>query len=153
MAGQIVPVPGGNVPVRPARFIPPLPADIPIMPGQITAAKPARRLPVGLMLFFAVVVLGVLLRMWVSYSDYDKNQIDSVMTRAMVAHVPKATLLPVTLRGGARVLQIVRADVKYQGLTPTTCVYVKVLDPKTGAQDPKAIGELTCIEGLKYPIH
>jgi hypothetical protein len=105
------------------------------------------------MLFFLVVVLGVLLRMAVSYSDHDKNQIDSVMTRAMIAHVPKGTLLPVTLRDGARILQVVRADVKYQGQIPTTCVYVNVLDPKTGAQDPKAIGELTCIEGLKYPIH
>jgi len=141
------------VPVRPARFIMPLPADIPIMPGEIKAAKAARRLPVGLILFFSVVLLGVLLRMAVSYSDHDKNQIDSVMTRAMIARVPKGTLLPVTLRDGARILQIVRADVKYQGQIPTTCVYVKVLDPKTGAQDPKAIGELTCIEGLKYPLH
>jgi hypothetical protein len=134
-------------------MIPQLPADIPIMPGEIKAAK-AVRLPVGLMLFFLLVVLGVLLRMAVSYSDYDKHQIDPVVTRVMVAHVAKkGMLLPVWLRGGARNLQIVRADVKYQGLIPTTCVYVKVLDPKTGAQDPKAIGELTCIEGLKYPIH
>jgi hypothetical protein len=154
MAGELLaPIPGGGVPVRPARFIPPLPAGIPILPGQLAKAKSARRLPVGLMVFLVVLVFALLLRWWVSYSDYDKNQIDHVMTRAMIAHVPKGTLLPVTLRGGARVLQIVRADVKYQGQIPTTCVYVKVLDPKTGAQDPKAIGELTCIEGLKYPLH
>ena len=63
----------GAVPVRPARFIPPLPADIPIMPGQIRAAKAARRLPVGLIVFLVLVVLGVLLRWSVSYSDYDKQ--------------------------------------------------------------------------------
>ena len=142
------------MPVRPARFIPPLPADIPIMPGQrLRVGGAARRLPFGVILFLVVVVLGVLLWMAVSYSDHDKNQMDSVMTRAMIAHVPKGTLLPVTLRDGARILQIVRADVTYKGLTPTTCVWVTVLDPKTGTQDPKAIGNLTCIEGLKYPIH
>ncbi len=122
------------------------------MPGE--AAKAARRLPIALILFFALIVLGVLLRMAVSYSDFDKNQIDPVMTRVMVAHVAKkGMLLPVWIHGGQRNLQIVRADVKYQGIIPTTCVYVKVLDPKTGAQDPKAIGNLTCIKGLKFPIH
>jgi hypothetical protein len=139
-------------PMPQRRMIPQLPADIPIMPGEIKAAK--ARLPVGLIVFFVLVVLGVLLRMAVSYSDYDKNQIDPVVTRVMVAHVAKkGMLLPVWIHGGQRMLQIVRADVKYQGIIPTTCVYVNVLDPKTGAQDPKAIGELTCIEGLKFPIH
>ena len=102
-------------PMPQRRMIPQLPADIPIMPEEIGAAKTVR-LPVGLMLFLVLLVLALLLRWWVSYSDYDKNQIDSVMTRAMAAHVAKGALLPVTLRDGARVLQIVRADVKYQGL-------------------------------------
>jgi len=154
MAGEILaPIPGGGVPVRPARFIPPLPAGIPIMPGQIKAAKAARRLPVGLIVFLVVVTLGALIWLKTWYSDYDSKRIDPVVTRAVLAHVPKGARLPVTLWSGPRILEIVRADVTYQGLTPTTCVYVKVLDPKTGLQDPKAIGNLTCIEGLKYPLH
>jgi hypothetical protein len=136
------------------RLIPQLPADIPIMPGQLRTAKAARRLPVGLIVLLVVATLGGLEWEHVRYSDYDKNQIDPVVTRAMVAHVPKGTRLPVTLRGGARILQIGRADVTYRGLTPTTCVYVQVLDPKTGAEDPKVnYPNLTCIEGLKYPMH
>ena len=140
------------MPVRPARFIPPLPADIPIMPGQVAKAK--RPLPIFRILLLVFVTLAVLLRLSVWYSDHDKNQIDPVVTRAMIAHVPKGTLLPVTLRGGARILQIVSADVTYHGLTPTTCVFVRVLDPKTRAEDTKVnYPDLTCIEGLKYPIH
>lgn len=142
------------MPVRPARFIPELPADIPIMPGQVQAAGPARRLPVGLILVLAIVTLGALEWFHIRYSDYDKNQIDPVVTRAMVSHVPKGTRLPVMLRGGPRILQIGNADVQYQGQIPTTCVQVKVFYPSTEAEDVKVdYPNLTCIEGLRYPIH
>jgi len=35
------PVPGGGVPVRPARFVPPLPPGIPILPEQLKTARGA----------------------------------------------------------------------------------------------------------------
>lgn len=142
------------MPVRPARFIPPLPADIPIMPGQIKAAKPARRLPVGLMVFLVVVVLAVLLRLSVWFSDYDSRRIDPAVKRAVLAHVPKGTRLPVTLWSGPRILQIESAFPERQpGRAPNTIVVSDVIDPKTGAKDPKyAHGADTVIEGVAITI-
>lgn len=161
MAGQLVPVPGGNVPVRPARFIMPLPADIPIMPGEIKAAKPARRLPVGLILFLVVVVMAVLLRLAVSYDDYrnaketkrmndDNNLVLQAVTPAMLAHAPRGTRIPVTLSTGPRILQVEFSVVHYQSKTPPrTCVWLSVINPKTGARDTP---EVPCIPGLAYEI-
>jgi hypothetical protein len=146
------PLPGQGRLAGSQRFIPPLPAGIPILPGQVIKAK--RRVPVGLIVLLVIAALAGLIWFYVWYGDYDTNRIDPLVTRAMVAHVPKGTRLPITLRGGPRILQIGRADVTYKGITPTTCVYVTVLDPKTGAVDTKSqyVG-LTCIEGLRYPIH
>ena len=136
------------------RTVPPLPAGIPILPGRIKAAGAKRRLPVGLIVVLGIVGLFALLRLSISYSDDAKDRINPVVTQAMVAHVAKGTRLPVTLRSGPRLLEIGNADVTYDGLTPTTCVQVKVLDAKTGAEDTKVdYPNLTCIEGLKYPIH
>jgi hypothetical protein len=132
----------------------PLPAGIPILPGQIKPVRAKRPLPVGLIIVLVIVGLGVLLRLSISYSDDARDRIDQAVTQAMVARVAKGTRLPITLRSGPRLLQIGNADVSYQGLNPTTCVQVKVLDAKTGAEDTKVnYPNLTCIEGLKYPIH
>lgn len=142
-------MPGGS-----QRIIPPLPAGIPILPGKLKAARGKRRVPVGMILFLVLAGVVALIWFYVWYGDYDSKRIDALVTRAMVAHVPKGTRLPVTLWSGPRILQIGNANVTFQGMTPTTCVQVKLLDPKTGAQDTKSqyVG-LTCIEGLRYPIH
>jgi len=157
MPGQtLAPLPGEGGQGGAQRIIPPLPAGIPIMPGDIKARKPAKPLSgclVLLIVLAGLAALGGLAWFSVWRGDYDKNQIDPLVTRAMVAHVPKGTHLSVTLRGGPRLLEIENADVTFKGMTPTTCVWVKVLDPKTGAEDTKSnyVG-LTCIEGLRYPI-
>jgi hypothetical protein len=157
MPGQtLAPLPGGDTRVTPSRIIPPLPAGIPILPGQLKAPRAARRLSGCLIL---LIVLGGLVALvallWLStwYSDYDSKRIDPVVTQAMVAHVPKGTRLAVTIWGGPRILEIGNARVEYHGQLPTTCVYVKVFDPKTGAEDRKTryVGA-TCIDGLRYPI-
>jgi len=157
MPGQtLAPLPGEGGQGGAQRIIPPLPAGIPIMPGDIKARKPAKQLSGCLVLLIVLAGLAALMAAYwfsISYSNYDRNQIDPLVTRAMVAHVPKGTRLSVTLRGGPRLLEIENADVTFKGITPTTCVWVKVLDPKTGAEDTKSnyVG-LTCIEGLRYPI-
>ena len=154
MSGQNVLAPAPEGRVNPQRFVPPLPPGISILPGQIQAVKAKRKLPLGWIVVLGIIGLFVLLRLSISYSDDARDRIDSVVTQAMGAHVAKGTRLPVTLRSGPRLLQIGNADVSYQGLTPTTCVQVKVLDAKTGLEDTKVnYPNLTCIEGLKYPIH
>ena len=92
-------------------------------------------MPVGLIVL--VVIAGLVALEWfnISSSNDDKNRIDPVVTQAMFAHVAKGTGLPITLKSGPRVLQIGNANVTYQGQSPTTCVQVKILDPKTGAED------------------
>ncbi len=155
MAGELLaPIPGRGGPVRPARFIPPLPAGIPILPGQIKAAKAARRLPVGLIVFLVVVTLGALIWLDTWYSDYDSKRIDPVVTRAVLAHVPKGTRLPVTLWSGPRILQIESAyPDREPRQAPDTIVVSDVIDPKTGAKDPKyPSGADTLIEGVAITI-
>jgi hypothetical protein len=154
----LAPIPGGGVPVRPARIIPPLPPDIPILPGQLKTARTARRLPVGLIIFLVLLGLGALGWLNVWYSDYDSKRIDPVVARALVAHVPKGTRLPVMLWSGPRILVIKLAFPNNQtgpGQTPTTCVTLDVLDPNTGAKDTSAkyrAGAATCIEGVAVTI-
>ena len=158
MPGQtLAPLPGEGGQGGAQRIIPPLPAGIPIMPGDIKARKPAKQLSGCLVLLIVLAGLAALMAAYlfsISYSNYDRNKIDPLVTRAMVAHVPKGTRIPVTLWSGPRLLEIENADVTFKGIMPTTCVYVTVLDPKTGAEDTKSqyVG-LTCIEGLRYPIH
>ena len=150
-------------PVEPPRFVPPLPAGIPILYGQ---ARTRWRLPRGLVI---LLVLGALFlyRLHNRHSSSgdertDYQRIDAVMTQAMLAHAPKGARIPVILASGPRFLQIEYAIVQYPqtriggmpGGSPTTCVMVTVLDPKTGAKDPNyESGNLTCIEGLAYRIH
>ncbi len=157
MSGPILaPVPGGSRPVGPPRFVPPLPADITILPGKVASGRRARRVPGGLIVFLALVGLAALIRLSVWYSDYDSKLIDPVVRRALLAHVPKGTRLPVTLWSGPRLLQIKLAfpDNKTgPGETPTTCVTLDVLDPTTGAKDPKyGSGLVSCIEGVAVTI-
>lgn len=157
MPGQtLAPRPGEGRLAGAQRIIPPLPPGISIFPQEIKALKPPRRLSgclIVLIVLAGFAALMALLWLSISHSDYDRNQIDPLVTQAMLAHVRKGTRLAVTLRGGPRILVIGNANVEVHGLTPTTCVQVKVLDPKTGAEDTKVnYPNLTCIEGLKYPI-
>lgn len=90
------------------------------------------------------------------YHDYDGNRIDPVLRRALLAHVPKGTRLPVTLWSGPRVIEIKLAfhdDRTGPFETPTTCVNLDVLDPKTEARDPKyPTGTARCITGVAVTI-
>lgn len=110
-------------------------------------------MPVGLIILLVLAGLGGLAWFSAWYSDYDRNRIDPQVTQAMLSHAPKGTRFPVTVWGGLRILEIGNANVQYRGLSPTTCVQVKVLDPTTGAEDPSVrYPGLTCIEGLAYRI-
>ena len=160
MGAAIAPVPSGRGPVGPQRMVPPLPAGIPILPGQAASGKRARRwpvIPIILLLFPALWGLASL-KDW--YDAYDGKQIAPAMRQALLAHATKGTRIPVKLRGGDRILQIDFATVNYVpriGLAlgyPTTCVSFHVLDPATGVQDPKYQGgSVTCIQGIANRIH
>jgi hypothetical protein len=141
-------------PVTPARFIPALPAGISILPQEVTAARTARRLPLRLIIVLVIVGLALLGWLNVWYSDYDGKRIDPVVTRAVLAHVPKGTRLPVTLWSGPRILQIESAFPDRQpGQAPNTIVVSDVIDPKTGAKDSKyPAGADTLIEGVAITI-
>jgi hypothetical protein len=137
MGSAIAPVPEGGAPVRRIKIL---------------------VSPIKVLLVLAGVWGLACVMDW--YSEYDKKRIDPVVTRAMFAHATKGTRIPVKLWSGDRILQIDFATVQYPprvGLDqgpPTTCVSLDVLDPKTGAKDPKfRWGEVTCIVGLAYRIH
>jgi hypothetical protein len=148
---------------NPRRFVPPLPANIPILPDQVRRAKRSPRF--RLIIFLAVGAL-LLFRFHSCYSQHvdvqnDIQQINAVMTQAMLTHPAKGARFPVTLSSGERILQINFAWVQYPytpiGALPSghpkTCVMVNVLDPKTGTKDPNyESGNMTCIEGLVYRI-
>jgi len=138
--------------IAPQRFVPPLPAGISILPGR--PARAARRLPLGLIILLLLAGLGALEWFNVWYSDYDSKRIDPVVTRAVLAHAPKGTRLPVTLWSGQRILELKFAFPSNQrGQAPNTCVTVDVLDPTTGAKDPKyPAGDSMCIEGVAITI-
>ncbi len=122
------------------------------MPGLV---KAKRRLPVGLIV--VLVIVGLIGLSWfdVWYHDYDSNRIDPLVTRAVLAHAVKGTRIPVTLWSGPRILEIESANAERQpGRAPDTIVISNVLDPKTGAKDPKyPWGEDTVIEGVAVTIH
>jgi hypothetical protein len=145
---------GSTIASVPPRFVPALPADISILPGQVP--KAARRWPIRRIIVLAVLGLGALEWFNVYYSDYDSKRIDPVVTRALLAHAPKGTRLPVTLWSGPRLLEIKLAFPEHQpGRAPDTCVTLDVLDPKTGVKDtdPKyRLGAVTCIEGVAVTI-
>jgi hypothetical protein len=114
-------------------------------------------IPIIVLLFPALWGLAAL-KDW--YDAYDGKRIKPAMTQAMFAHPAKGTRVPVKLWSGDRLLQIDFATVEYApriGLAlgyPTTCVSFHVIDPGTGAKDPKYHGgEVTCIVGMAYRIH
>jgi hypothetical protein len=141
-------------------MVPPLPAGIPILPGQVASGKRARRVPAGLIVVLVLVGLGTLVWFKDWYAAYDGKRIEPVMRQAMLAHATKGSRIPVKLWSGDRLLQIDFATVDYVpriGLAlgyPTTCVSFHVLDPATGVQDPKYQGgSVTCIQGIANRIH
>jgi hypothetical protein len=151
MAGSAIASRGGG-PVGPLRIVPPLPAGISILPGQVNAATGSRRSrkPIVLLTIAAIAILIWVFR-W--YSAIDGKRIDAVVTPAMFAHVKFGTRLPVTLMSGPRILSIGSSFVEPGVSPPTTCVGVYVWDPKTGAQDPSFRGQhFDCIEGFSYVI-
>ena len=154
MSGQntLAPAPEGRV--NPERFVPPLPPGISILPGQLEAAKTKRRLPVGLIVVLVIVGLAGLEWFNIYYSDYDSKRIDPVVTQAVLAHVPKGTRIPVTLWSGPRLIEIESAFPERQpGRAPDTIVLSYVIDPKTGAKDPKyTSGADTVIDGVAITI-
>jgi len=148
-----MPVPGGGRTVGPPRHVPPLPPGIPILPGQVDKpAKATSRLRLGLIVILVLVGLVALIALKSWYDEYDSKRIDPVVTRAVLAHVPKGTRIPVTLWSGPRLIQIRSAfpDTSGRGYT---MVISDVIDPKTGAKDPKyAHGADTLIEGVRITI-
>ena len=160
MAHTLTAPPGGSNPYGQVRVVPPLPADIPILPGRV---RGKRRLHRGLVVVLVIVGLLVgraLVRdYYIHYMSYDEKQIDAVVTQAVLAHAHKGDRLPVTLRGGPRLLQIglvnvLRGQWAPNG-RPTTCVSVTVIDPKTGAKDsdPKfRYASVVCVDGV-YSLH
>jgi hypothetical protein len=116
--------------------------------------------PVGLIILLVIAALGALVWFKDWYDAYDGKRIKPAMTQAMLAHPAKGARVPVKLWSGDRLLQIDFATVQYPprvGLDqgpPTTCVSFHVIDPATGAKDPKYHGgEVTCIVGMAYRIH
>jgi len=108
--------------------------------------------PVGLIVLLVIAVLVGLIWFSVWYGDYDDKRIDPIVTQAVLAHAPKGTRIPVTLWSGPRILQIRSAFPDTSGSNDTT-VITDVIDPKTGAKDPKyAHGADTLIEGVRITI-
>ncbi len=153
MSGSAIAPRGGGL-VGPLRIVPPLPAGISILPGQVTAAKAKRRVPVGLIVVLVIAGLGGLEWFNIYHSDYDSHRIDPVVRGAVLAHMPKGTRLPVTLWNGPRLIEIESAFPERQpGQAPDTIVLSYVIDPKTGAKDPKyPNGTDTVIEGAAITI-
>ena len=151
MGSAITPVPGRGGPLGPQRMVPPLPAGIPIMPGQATAPRASRLRRRIVLLGIAGAAALIWLFQW--YSSYDGKRIEAVVTPAMFAHAKFGTRLPVTLMGGPRILSIGSAYVEPGVFPPVTCVGVYVYDPKTGAIDPSYRNQyFDCIKGLAYRI-
>jgi hypothetical protein len=156
---SLAPAPAGRV--HSARFVPPLPPGIPILPGQVTTPGIKSRLPVGLVIILVLAGLG-----WFSIThsnhqaaklnalntqqDEDDRLILAAVTPAMMAHAPRWTRIPVTLSDGKRIIQIEFTVVHHQpGKAPATCVWLGVLDPITGARVDQ---KMPCVSGLDYLI-
>jgi hypothetical protein len=144
-------------------MVPALPADIPIHPGQATAAKPKRRFPVVLILLMVPLVFAGLYgrELFNAYRvEYDNKRIVPVVKGAILTHAIKGARFPLTLWSGPRILQIDFATVQVpprRGLDqdpPETCVSYTLLDPSTGAQDNSSLyAHVSCIYGIAYRIH
>jgi hypothetical protein len=162
----LAPIPGGGVPVTSARLIPPLPPGIGILPAaEVTAAKPAKRFPAGLLVLIIMVgLIGMvwfwsyvtnpahLQASWVQQYDADNAAVLQAITPVMMRRAPRLTIVPVTLSSGPRLLEISFTVVHRQpGKPPSTCVFLNLLDPTTRARI-KEITTTPCIAGLDYPI-
>jgi len=161
MSGPIFPpVPSGGSPLGPQRIVPPLPAGIPIHPGEAAAARPKRRRRFTVVL----IVLTVLLVFAGLYGrelfnarrfEYDNKQIVPVVKRALLTHATKGARFPLTLWSGPRILRIDFATVQVPsrvGLDQgpaETCVSYSLFDPKTGAEDNSSLyAHVSCIYGI-----
>ena len=135
------------------------------MPGQVTGPGAGRRVRWGRIGCF--VILLWMAGFWAMMIPQliraiESNRMDAVLSRAMRAHVPKGTRLPVTLWRGQRILRIDSAFVEYPPTgpghyftlpIPTSCVFYSVLDPSTGATDLLyRSGAATCVKGVAYKI-
>ena len=164
MSGStIAPVPGGDRPIGPPRYVYPLPPGIPILPGQAAAARPRRRSPVVLIVLAVILVFAglygrELFNAW--HVEYDWKRIIPVVKQALLTHATKGARFPLTLWSGPRILRIDFATVQVpprigidQG-PPETCVSYTLFDPKTGAEDNSSrYAHVSCIYGIAYRIH
>lgn len=143
------------------RVIPALPTGIPLLPGEQSATRGRslfRLTPLRYILLSFLSITGIL--SWNAWrSGYDGNRIEPLVTRVLLQKTAKAgTQIPVTLWDGPRILRIEYATVQQTGWSnkvgpPRTCAHMTVLDPATGAPDPKyPYGENTCVDGLAYRI-
>lgn len=82
-------------------------------------------------------------------SDEDDRLILAAVTPAMMAHAPRWTRIPVTLSRGPRILQIEFTVVHHERKPLETCVWLGVLDAKTGARVDQ---RMPCVAGLDYLI-
>lgn len=138
-------------PGRPQRIIPALPPDIPILPGKLRGAR-RRRVPRGLIVFLVIALVAGLEWFNIYYTDYDSNRIDPLVTSAVLAHAAKGTQIPVTLWSGPRILRIDSAFPNPAGGLETIAIS-DVIDPKTGAKDPKYKSAAdTVVEGVAITI-
>ena len=155
---SLAPAPAGRV--HPARFVPPLPPGIPILPGQDTNPNTKRRLPVGLVILVVLAGFGwfsithsrhqvTKLNALATQQDEDDRLILAAVTPAMMAHAPRWTRIPVTLSGGPRTLQIEFTVVHHERKPLETCVWLGVLDPNSGARVDQ---RMPCVSGLDYLI-
>jgi hypothetical protein len=82
--------------------------------------------------------------------DDDDRIVLQAVTPALTAHAARWTRIPVGLADGQRLLQIEFTVVHHvRGKPPATCVWLGVLDPKTGARVDQ---KMPCIPGLDYLI-
>ena len=164
MSGPILPpVSSGGRPVGPQRTVPPLPAGLPILPGQATVARPKRRFRVVLILLAVLLVFAGLYGRELFNArrvEYDNKRIVPVVKQALLTHATKGARFPLTLWSGPRILRIDFATVQVPpriGLDQgpaETCVSYSLFDPKTGAEDNSSLyAHVSCIYGIAYRIH
>lgn len=166
MSGQIIATdPGRGGPIGSQRFVPDLPAGIPILPEQAPGGskrtKPLPAAVLAFLVFLLILVLMALLRLSIWYSDTqkaaerkrdadDNKVVFQAVTKAMLAHPQRGTRIAVMLSGGPGIVEVESAFVQRPvRKPPTTCVSVSVINPLTGARHSPP---LTCIPGLAYEI-
>lgn len=144
-------------------MVPPLPAGLPILPGQATVARSKRRSPVLLIVLAVILVFAGLYGRELFNArrvEYDWKLITPLVKQALLTHAAKGARFPLTLWSGPRILRIDFATVQVpprRGLDqapPETCVSYTLFDPKTGAEDNSSLyAHVSCINGIAYRIH